>query len=129
MPWKPPGLNSDTSYLSGKISDIELQLAQMSSTSDLNDHTFTYVYNTDGSTQSETEIDSNGVVLKTVVYAYTNGQLTFSVVTANAFGQTMSTQYNYDGNGNITSIVNTLSTETTTDIVELAVVDLLTLTI
>jgi hypothetical protein len=85
----------------------ELGYANMTNEIDgINSDTVTYVYNTDGSVQSSTETDINNNIVNTVAYTYINGNVATSITVIN--GQTVTTQFNYDGNGNIISTINTL---------------------
>jgi YD repeat-containing protein len=73
-----------------------------------NNNTVTYVYNTDWSVKTVTEKDANNNIVQTVTYTYnTSGDVSQSVTVAN--GKTVTTTYNYDAYGNITTTVNALS--------------------
>lgn len=66
----------------------------------------TYTYNSDDSVQSITEKTVDGTVISATVFTYTaDGDVDTSIKTMN--GQTVTTQYIYDANGNLTDTVNT----------------------
>lgn len=88
------------------IDNISAQLVDIST---VNDHTFTYGYDVNGNVQTVTEKDSSNNVIKTVNYTYdsTTGEVSSSSTIIN--GKTVTTTYNYDTNGNITSTSNVIS--------------------
>jgi YD repeat-containing protein len=70
--------------------------------------TDSYNYNVDGSVQSITTTDNKNNVIKTVTYIYNaSGDVISSVTVAN--NETVTTIYNYDTSGNITSTANVIS--------------------
>ena len=92
-----------------KSADPNALVSQLADIATLNNHTVTYVYNSDGSVQSTTEKDSSNNVIKTVTYTYDSltGNVSQSVTVMN--GKTVTTTYNYDANGNVQNTVNVLS--------------------
>lgn len=65
----------------------------------------TYTYNPDGSVQTITEKDASANVLSTTTFTYkANGDVDTSVKVMD--GKTVTTQYIYDANGNLTDTVN-----------------------
>jgi YD repeat-containing protein len=65
---------------------------------------FTYI---GGQVATETVSDSKGNVIGKTTYTYVNNNLDTSVLVTN--GQTITSKYTYDSNGNLLSIVNTKS--------------------
>lgn len=95
-----------TEQIATPISNINASLADIAT---VNNHSITYDYDTNGNVQTVTEKDSSNVVIKTVTYTYdsTTGNVTSSVTVMN--GKTVTTTYNYDASGNITSTSNVIS--------------------
>lgn len=74
----------------------------------INDKKYSYSYYSDGSVQTITEKDSTDIVISTTTFTYkTNGDVDTSVKVVD--GQTVTTQYIYDVNGNLTDTINTIS--------------------
>jgi hypothetical protein len=93
----------DTS-LADNFNKIDSSLAQ--SVHQLNEFKYSYTYLSDGSVQTITEKDKNEVTISTITFTYlANGDVDTSVKVMN--GQTITTKYNYDINGNLTDTVNT----------------------
>lgn len=85
----------------GRISEISTQVGNS------NENKFSYVYNDDDSVKTITEKDKNDIVVSVTAFTYTNGDVTTTVKTMG--DQTVTTQYIYDENGNLTDTINTKS--------------------
>jgi YD repeat-containing protein len=72
-----------------------------------NNFTTNYTYTISGDIATEIIKDGNGYIISSTTYNYLNNQLSTIVLVMN--GITTTSTYNYDGNGNLTSIVNTQS--------------------
>jgi YD repeat-containing protein len=72
--------------------------------SGLNDYSTYYTYTSSGDIATETVKDSKNTVISTTTYNYLNNKLNTVVFTMN--GTTVTSTYNYDSNGNLTSVVN-----------------------
>jgi hypothetical protein len=72
----------------------------------VNDYRTDFTY-TGGQVATETVSDSKGNVIGKTTYTYVNNNLDTSVLVMN--GQTITSKYTYDSNGNLLSIVNTKS--------------------
>jgi hypothetical protein len=70
----------------------------------LNDYSTYYTYNSSGDITTETVKDKANTVISTTTYTYTNNQLSTVVFTMS--GATITSTYNYDSNGNLTSVIN-----------------------
>jgi hypothetical protein len=92
-------------------SDVPSQIASLTSSlaesvHQLNDFKYTYTYLDDGSVQTITEKDKDSNVISTTTFTYlTSGDVDTSIKVMD--GQTVTTQYIYDVNGNLTDTVNT----------------------
>jgi YD repeat-containing protein len=88
------------------MSDVETMLSQMNQLADVvptSNYSIFYEYNADGTIQSATIKDSQNNILKTTTFAYDpNGNLTATATVVN--GTTVNTEYNYDANGQISSL-------------------------
>lgn len=74
----------------------------------LNDHKSDFTYFPSGSVETITEKDKNNVVISTTTFTYkVNGDVDTSVKVMN--GQTVTAQYVYDSNDNLTGIIKTKS--------------------
>lgn len=72
------------------------------------DNKFSYSYFSDGNVQTITEKDSNDTVISTTTFTYkTNGDVDTSVLVRD--GKTITTQYVYDPNGNLTDTTKTIA--------------------
>lgn len=93
-------------FKSNKKININQIGSQLANTMGLHENKSTYSYNADGSVNTITEKDKNDVVISTTTFTYkTNGDVNTSVLVKD--GQTITTQYIYDANGNLTDTVNT----------------------
>jgi hypothetical protein len=74
----------------------------------LNEKKYTYAYLSDGSVQTITEKDKTNAVISITTFTYkANGDVDTSAKVMG--GQTVTTQYVYDTNGNLTDTINTKS--------------------
>lgn len=95
------GIPSDVAQ---QLQDLTSSLAQ--NVHQLNDFKYSYSYYADGSVQTITEKDKDDNTFGTTTFNYlANGDVDTSVKVMN--GQTITTKYNYDVNGNLQSTVNT----------------------
>lgn len=74
----------------------------------INEFKYEYTYLPDGSVHTITEKDEGSVVISTTTFSYlSNGDVNTSVKVIN--GQTITSQYNYDVDGNLQNTINTIS--------------------
>ena len=74
----------------------------------INEFKYEYTYLPDGSVHTITEKDEGSVVISTTTFSYlSNGDVNTIVKVIN--GQTITSQYNYDVDGNLQNTINTIS--------------------
>ncbi|MCP1124522.1 phage baseplate upper protein [Bacillus sp. 3103sda1] len=85
---------------------IDKNTSGISTLNGINENKFSYTYKADGSVDVITEKDKTNAIVSTTTFTYlASGDVDTSVKVMN--GQTVTTKYNYDTNGNLTSTVNT----------------------